>query len=215
MKQTAYTLIELLIVILIVGILATIAIPLLQGSLMRARVAASMANIKTLATAVDCLRADTGCLLVDTKGGYDKWGYVRIVTVFNSVGIGSDYGNGGPDRHMREVYAPLTSPAAYLSQIPKDPFIPPAHIVDYNANPSRFQHKDEYSYYACDPKDTWEECFCNEISRGEYWIRGCGPINASNGYYIGSPPQYHCSNGIVSNGGILYSSKDGFYTRGY
>jgi general secretion pathway protein G len=56
--EKGFTLIELLVVIAIIGILAAIAIPNLLNALQRARQKRTMADIRTLATAIETYNAD-------------------------------------------------------------------------------------------------------------------------------------------------------------
>ncbi len=56
--ERGFTLIELLVVIAIIGILAAIAIPNLLNALQRAKQKRTMADIRTLATAVETYNAD-------------------------------------------------------------------------------------------------------------------------------------------------------------
>jgi len=57
-KSHGFTLIELLIVIAIIGILAAIAIPNLLNALQRGKQKRTMADIRTLATAIEAYNAD-------------------------------------------------------------------------------------------------------------------------------------------------------------
>src|SRR5512141_2221378 len=57
-KESGFTLIELLIVIAIIGILAAIAIPNLLSAVQRGKQKRTMADMRTLATAVEAYAVD-------------------------------------------------------------------------------------------------------------------------------------------------------------
>lgn len=69
----AFTLIELLIVIVIIGILAVALIPRLKGAQARARDIARMANFKQIQSALELYAADHGGAYPSTRGVY-RWG---------------------------------------------------------------------------------------------------------------------------------------------
>ncbi|MDX1973757.1 MAG: prepilin-type N-terminal cleavage/methylation domain-containing protein, partial [Candidatus Sumerlaeia bacterium] len=105
--ERAFTLIELLIVVAIIAILASIAVPNFLEAQTRAKVAATQADMRTLATALETYRVDnnrypfrTPSLDVDT-------------TVFPVFPDGTV--------RFRDLTA-VTSPVAYLSTPPKDIF---------------------------------------------------------------------------------------------
>jgi general secretion pathway protein G len=58
--QRAFTLIELLLVLVILGILAAIVVPKFSGRTEQARVAATHSQIATFGTALDAFEVDTG-----------------------------------------------------------------------------------------------------------------------------------------------------------
>ena len=59
-RQSAFTLIELLLVLVILGILAAIVVPKFSGRTEQARQAAAQSQIATLSTALDAFEVDTG-----------------------------------------------------------------------------------------------------------------------------------------------------------
>lgn len=91
----AFTLIELLIVVAIIGILAAIAVPNFLNAQIRAKVAATQSDLRALSTALEQYRIDNNMYppTPDTSGNLR---YARL--------------------------AKLTSPVAYMSSVPLDPF---------------------------------------------------------------------------------------------
>jgi type II secretion system protein G len=106
-KQTAFTLIELLIVVAIIAILAAIAVPNFLEAQTRSKVSRVKTDHRTLATALEAYAVDNNA-----------------------------YPPSGPmlDPRFRR-FRPLTSPVAYITQIPRDPF----QSIDANA-PNDWRH---------------------------------------------------------------------------
>ncbi len=96
MKQSAFTLIELLIVVAIIGILAAIAVPNFLNAQVRAKVARVRGDVKALSSALEMYRLDNNSYLIDY---------------------------GGPDVEDRS-WRQLTTPIAYISgvEMTRDPF---------------------------------------------------------------------------------------------
>lgn len=96
-KKTAFTLIELLIVVAIIGILAAIAVPNFLNAQVRAKVAKVQSDHKSLINALEQYRIDRNTF----PGDHDL------------------------DRYMHEERGLfcLTSPVAYMSSLPSDPFV--------------------------------------------------------------------------------------------
>lgn len=98
-SPTSFTLVELLVVVSIIGILATIAIPTFLDAMVRAKIARAVSEIHALISAQEQYRLD--------RNGYPPLGVVqssRKTTGFASLPW-------------------LSSPTAYLSSIPVDPFL--------------------------------------------------------------------------------------------
>lgn len=94
MKKSAFTLIELLIVVAIIGILAAIAVPNFLNAQIRAKLARVESDLKTISTALTMYRVDHG------RPPYD-------IT---------------PTHSWTMAYKQLTTPVAYLSSILPDVF---------------------------------------------------------------------------------------------
>ena len=91
-KVFAFTLIELLIVVAIIGILAAIAVPNFLNARMRATIARMESDLKAVGDALMMYRIDNRCY-------------------FEQMG-------GNPYQELRR----LTTPISYIAQIPHDPF---------------------------------------------------------------------------------------------
>ena len=98
-KVSAFTLIELLIVVAIIGILAAIAVPNFLNAQMRAKIASAESAMRSIDTALEMYRVD--------HGHYPYWQ--------NSAGT-----NINP---VNRRLIPLTSPISYMSSVPQDPFV--------------------------------------------------------------------------------------------
>lgn len=112
MKKSAFSLIELLVVVAILGILTVIAVPNYLNSMVKAKFAKAEGDLYSIAHAIESFHMD--------HNKYPEWTY--------------------PDgQHKNPVnlrLTPLTTPVSYLPTIPVDPFLSiwehPAYVTyDY------------------------------------------------------------------------------------
>jgi len=181
-RQTAFTLIELLIVVAIIGILAAIAVPNFLNAQIRAKIARAKGDLRSVQTALEMYRVDNNVYMMGPSGLAET--------------IGSNFEG---DRVWRQ----LTTPIAYLPGFLRDPFSP----RDVENNPGaagRFFPLRLYQYrnisedlkygYQGDPDP-----------RGIWVSRTSGP----DGWFISSPSRlyrdmaYSSTNGLNSVGDII------------
>ena len=182
----AFTLIELLIVVAIIGILAAIAVPNFLNAQVRAKVSRTMSDMRALVNALEMYHMDAG----NYPEGRATW-----------VDFGLDQ---------------LTTPTAYMATVPIDPFAPtdPNQTpAGYGWFPATLPY---YTYlWAIDPNDTLHPAISRDylVRRGEmkdptaappkifmyYQLRAMGP-NGQGDYSIA----YENSNGLLSVGDIAY-----------
>ena len=180
MKQKAFTLIELLVVVAIISILATISLPNYQHALIKSKVTAVAAEMKSLSTAVEAYALDHNIYPLD----------------------GNDY----PDKaeayyDEKRIQKVLTTPTAYISQIPHDLFHEKEmHKEDLNTN-RLFKSRSPYPYiYMSQGNYT-----TNKGAPRAYFIFSLGP----NYWFDNSTEKegdfliYNSSNGVISDGDIL------------
>ncbi len=98
-QNTAFTLIELLLVVAIIGLLAAIAIPNFLSAQTRAKVSRVRSNLRSLGNAVEAYRVDNGA----------------YPPMWDPVNVPWQY-------HDDAFFVSLTTPIAFISDIPIDPF---------------------------------------------------------------------------------------------
>lgn len=94
--KKAFTLIELLIVVAIIGILAAIAVPNFLNAQVRAKIARVKADMKAISTGMEMYYLDRNSYIPDANGS-DLVGYMQ-------------------------PFSMLTTPVSYLSSVANDPF---------------------------------------------------------------------------------------------
>ncbi len=179
-RKNAFTLIELLIVVAIIGILAAIAVPNFLNAQVRAKVSRAISDMKTQETALEMYRLDNNdyppCNQPRVPGWVDHW-------------------------HPNEVRLyRLTTPVSFLSSIPRDPF------ATYS-NPSDFEQwgwaYDYVNNYGNDHNGGWGHKW-RLNSWGPDNVNGWG--GQRTGQCINGYPNflYQSSNGLNSYGDIVW-----------
>ncbi|MBN2325974.1 MAG: prepilin-type N-terminal cleavage/methylation domain-containing protein [Candidatus Omnitrophica bacterium] len=220
MRRKAFTLIELLIVVAIIGILAAIAVPNFLNAQTRAKIARNLSDMKSLSTAVMSLQVDKGAYPVDWWDDDTQLGCERLEKLFNNVGAGT--GCPQPNgRNMFAVLGPLTSPVAYMSSIPLDPFFegPGGEQSSYRYGDYEAAYKGQsgtndynHNFNALKPGIA-ETVSLRPLGLGEFALIGSGPDREFGIGAGASDPQrgipYNASNGLTTIGDIVFRSGGG------
>lgn len=202
MRRSAFTLIELLIVVAIIGILAAIAVPNFMAAQVRAKVARANSEMQSISTALESFFIDNNgyppadCsdrLLVRKQyrglsEEADEW-VIDLAHIM--IGSGSN---------ARRIY--LTTPVAYISSLPADPFRGDGNEFGYGYG-SNGQSYYILSSWGPDQSDgnPVEELFeCHYTGARFADRRNTAFRDASLWTFQHS---YNPSNGIVSDGDII------------
>ncbi len=174
----AFTLIELLIVVAIIGILAAIAVPNFLNAQVRAKCANTQADHRALSTAMESYHIDNN-MYPPTPNTSGNLRFARL--------------------------AKLTSPVSYMSSVPLDPF---RKGIDPNNSGTLFQPDDsayplwdpEYADTQRDSSSVFEWIPEQKSNRKTYVLHGAGPdtdYEAAQGIPL---HLYDASNGTRSSG---------------
>ena len=181
-RTPAFTLIELLIVVAIIGILAAIAVPNFLNAQSRAKISRALADMRSIQTALEMYRLDNNAYMM---GPSDL-----------AAAIGGDFDG-------ERVWQQLTTPIAYMSTILKDPFKPVENPTSTGAA-NRFFPKGLYQYRNA-RMDRELGAQGDPDPNAEWLARSPGPDR----WYFSSPSRlyrdmaYNMSNGLKSMGDII------------
>lgn len=177
--RKAFTLIELLIVVAIITILASIAVPNLLEAQTRSKVARVKNDLRVLATALEAYRNDNQAypdfLDIDSRGVWQL--------------------------------RPLTTPVAFITSLPPDPFLPPL-VPEFLYGPRKTYRYTSYPI-SPEPATIWSLAsngpdLLND-TRGVY--RGYSPFLFYGGDpYLRDWVLYDPTNGTVSRGDVFRAS---------
>ena len=184
-SSRAFTLIELLIVVAIIGILAAIAIPNFQNAQVRAKISRVLSDLRSVQTALEMYQLDNNAYMM---GPADL-----------AAAIGANFDG-------ERVWRQLTTPITYMATILKDPFNPIENPNNSGAA-NRFFPKGLYQYRnARRDRELGQQG--DPHPEAEWMARSPGPDR----WYFPSPSRlyrvmaYDMSNGLHSAGDVIVSN---------
>lgn len=185
--QNAFTLIELLIVVAIIGILAAIAVPNFLSAQIRAKIARNEADMRSIATALAAYQVDNNAYPFPA----DPLGNVL---------------NESSSLNWFETHASpqLTTPVSYMSTLPIDPFQEKQFADEVTTY--HYMTRD-YSKKTTGGTTAFEEyikLLSANPSGVDYLLLGHGPDGDHDAPGEGVPDIYMPSNGVASNGDVLF-----------
>jgi general secretion pathway protein G len=180
MKYRAFTLVELLVVVAIISILATISLPNFQHAMTKSRVAAAQKEMQTLSTAIEAYALDYNVYPLDGNDWFDKK---------------EEYYD---QLHIQSV---LTTPTTFISEIPDDLFHQKHMHKDDLMAERHFQFGPPYPYiYMSKGNFT-----THRGAPKAYYIFSVGP----NHYFDNASEKeedfvlYDATNGTISGGDLM------------
>ena len=213
MKSRAFTLIELLIVVAIIAILAAIAVPNFLEAQTRAKNSKALADMRTMTTALETYKIDTGKYPSDAGNGGGS-GQNIIYRAY-----GKKDGHNNPVASYAIGYE-LTTPISYLSsaEVLIDPY--KRGKLDYYKGTGR-QGREYYFWFNLalrrENLNSLTSFAWVERVAGQYVLACAGPdgwINNkpgggeySHANYIPRTINYDSTNGTVSNGDVYRTQK--------
>ncbi len=180
--KNAFTLIELLIVVAIIGILAAIAVPNFLNAQVKAKVSRAVSDMRNIETALEMYQLD--------QNGYPM---ARSNPITGQTG----------QIRLSERFYPLTTPVSYMSTIPSDPFFNDLAETDPDFFDT-YDYFDNWSstvFHGGTPGDGTRGFSWRLASSGPDGIMCWGGLNCNKNGHTGI--DYAITNGMISDGDIV------------
>ncbi len=193
--RSAFTLIELLIVVAIIAILAAIAVPNFLEAQVRAKISRVRGDMRSVATALESYMSDNGTYVNDSDEALDDLAA----------------------SHKQHGLQLLTTPIAYISSVPKDPFLKNMTGGGYLECASGADHQGwdgPYGAYSAQGSESPVQCYLL-FSSGPSPTMEEATINNDQFPWGTTCHSYDATNGTKSPGDIYRaggSYKQGRYT---
>lgn len=204
MNGKAFTLIELLIVVAIIGILAAIAVPNFLNAQIRSKIARAEADLASVGTAIEMYRLDSNSYPPD-------WQDQNLPDVGKRP-IDGRFKFSNVNLAIISHHYELTSPIAYISTLPRDTF--ESTVNKMNMLPPEWIYS--YWYLRCGPvppRSRYEfQVFNGRTYESLSWVLfGRGPDGERQADVPGVSAQdwllgYASSNGLISRGDLYRMS---------
>ncbi|MGF1571526.1 MAG: prepilin-type N-terminal cleavage/methylation domain-containing protein [Sumerlaeia bacterium] len=217
LKQKAFTLIELLIVVAIIAILAAIAVPNFLEAQTRSKVSRVKADMRTIATALETYHIDN-----------NKYPFKRGPLLPGLTNTGTIIGSWVP-QNLSNDETSITSPISYLSSVPFDVFnVGNRELAAAGISPGSPAYGYRYARMISEAAASIPSTHLagnggsdlsgtdpfglpgqTRLTRyGAWFMLSSGPNGVMN--VFGFNNQYDPTNGTISQGDVLYSQKNGF-----
>ncbi|MEQ8818944.1 MAG: prepilin-type N-terminal cleavage/methylation domain-containing protein [Sumerlaeia bacterium] len=199
MKNKAFTLIELLIVVAIIAILAAIAVPNFLEAQVRAKVSRAKSDMRTLATAIESYAVDNNNYPIFVAPNSSTFGGPGGVVNGPSI-----YNPGQEGISSRFIW--LTTPIAYITSVFRDPFIPANVGLAVDAcTGDPLAAYDTYDY--TDAESVTPEGIISDI-RGTADTRGASITSGAAWHLVSAGPDTINAFGGGPGGSLAYCSGD-------